>query len=130
MGKINSVKCSRCGYTAETKSGGGMYLCQKTYELERSILSGEIENEEALHHLREGGQLDCVAAYLCPECKEFVTHNAVFFMKDRQACFPFEKPVCASCGCELIFIPNIRSADVKCPKCGGDLKADLLAFYD
>lgn len=140
MGIINSVTCKSCKYHAETRQGPGVVLYKQLKDTEKAILSGEIECEEARECLQNGGSLQNVAAYLCPECKEFVTSVHYFCFKkirelpsgmiEGEFIFPFGRPRCKTCDTELIHIPNIRSSYVKCPKCGGDLNAKKKGYYD
>ena len=115
-----------------------MFRVQRQTEV--AVLNGEIKCEEALVCLKNGGIIDSVAAYLCPQCQEFMTNNQIFFHKKIsespqgrcyfEEIFPLGKPTCEKCGSELIYINNIRSSKVKCPKCGGDLASKLKAIYD
>ena len=136
MGNINSVTCRNCGYHAETKAGPGFVLFRRQMKIEEGLLNGEINNPEALQYLKDGGSIASVAAYLCPCCKEFLTDDSVYFLvespskRTKEAVFPFGAPKCPVCNAELVYIPNIRSSKVRCPKCGGVLKAKLAALYD
>ncbi len=139
MGEINCVTCRQCRYHAETREGVGWIGFMNLKKTEKAILNGELQCGEALMRLQNGETLECGAAYLCPVCREFVSSNQLFCRKnvaeegedDKYTyAFPFGLPKCETCDAELIFIPNIRSSKVKCPKCGGDLKARLAGFFD
>ncbi|MGN0606977.1 MAG: hypothetical protein ACI4JM_10685 [Oscillospiraceae bacterium] len=140
MGEINQVRCKKCGYFSKTRSGPGFSLFQEISRTKEAILNGEIENDEAFHCLKNGGKLSAVAAYLCPKCKIFTTNNQMYCLTDFtvspygtihfEVIFPFGKPQCEICNSELLYIQNIRSSKVKCPKCGGELVSRLSGYYD
>lgn len=140
MGEINHIRCKQCGYKTFTRSGPGFTLFRKLKTTEEALLNGEIENQEALNCLKSEGKLCVVAAYLCPVCKEFCTSDQMYFITNLKysmygtlhydVVFPFGKPKCSVCDTELIYIKNIRSSKVKCPKCGGELAAKLSGYYD
>lgn len=140
MGVINSITCKKCKYHAETREGGGFFLFAQLKRTEKALLNGEIQCDEALECLQSGGELANVAAYLCPDCKEFKTSNQIFCLTNIKespfgtyrydVLFPFGKPKCEICDSELVYIQNIRSSKVKCPKCGGELNAKIKGYYD
>lgn len=140
MGRINSITCKNCGYHKELYEGAGMISFARCKQLEQDILDGSVVNPEALKLLKKGHGINIRAAYLCPACKEFVNDNTMY-MRDNvtispygsvryEVKYPFGKPVCKVCGSELEYIKNIRSSNVKCPKCNGDLKSRVAGYVD
>lgn len=130
----NHVRCTNhsCRYTIELREGpGGMLSSSRLYSLFKKIETGEVENNEALKYLNDGYRAHSGGIYLCETCKEFCENNIPYFEVDGSISpfgtyrcdykFPFGLPQCEDCGSTMVFIPNIRSSKVKCPKCGSDL---------
>ena len=140
MGEYNSVTCRNpaCRYHAMLQNGPGWASFSYLQDLKQAYLADCQKDPRIYRSLQEGYSFSCTAAYLCPTCREFVNHNAVFIPESSissgkpsvQIYFPFEMPLCQKCGTALQFISNVRSSYVKCPKCGGDLKARIAGYYD
>lgn len=142
MGNINEIQCRNkdCRYHATIRTGPGVRLVSTMRRLETDILNGKEDNQEALKCLESGSNLHCGAGYLCSHCKELVQNDTIYcyelFKDDSgkllniELHFPFGKPICDKCGNELIYLPNVRSSKVKCPKCGGELKSRIAGYFD
>lgn len=142
MGIINSVTCTNkeCRYHAELYQGPGMGLFRNMKNFEKHILSGESDYPDIKERIENGARIGVRGIYLCPNCKEFQNSN-VFYLVDNitvspygtvrcEIKFPFEKPICEKCNSEMVYVNNVRSSKVKCPKCGSDLKARLSGYVD
>ena len=117
-----------------------MRMFAHSKKIEDDILSGKIVNQEALRLLKKGSNINTRAIYLCRKCKEFA-NNDTMYMQDNitispygtaryDVVFPFGSPLCEVCGSKLEYIKNIRSSNVKCPKCGGDMKSRIAGYTD
>lgn len=142
MGTIYTVTCKnkRCRYHVELWEGPGMFSFSKMKDFERSIINGEVNISDVKERIENGAEIDTRGIYLCPSCKEF-TDSHVYFLRENitespygtiryDISFPFEKPLCEKCNSELIFIKNIRSSKIKCPKCGENLSSRLWGYFD
>ena len=142
MGRIISVSCRNkdCKYQSILYEGAGMIGFCKNQELRIEILDGRIKNDEALRCLRKNGTIESRGIYLCPDCRKFIYDKIQYCMynitispygtKRYDVAFPFGKPICEVCGSDLLFIKNICSSKVKCPKCNSDLKTRVIGYTD
>lgn len=142
MGRINSITCKNkdCKYHVELFEGTGMIGYSKMEHFRESIVSGDIPNPIVAKKIMDGAEIRTGGIYLCPKCKEFKTHSAYFLVENLSrspfgtlrydVTFPFETPVCDLCNSELIYIDNIRSSKVKCPKCGSELHTRAAGLWD
>ncbi len=142
MGIINSVTCKnkQCRYHIELREGPGMIGFAHMKQFEKSIVEGNVNNPDVKERLEKGAKMETRGIYLCPCCKEFKNDDTYFLIENitespfgtirYDVRFPFGKPICEKCNSELIYIENIRSSKVKCPKCGSDLNARLSGYVD
>lgn len=142
MGIINRVTCKNknCHYSLELYEGPGMKLFAYLKETEKKVLSREIDLQELKEKLLKGGKLMIRGIYLCPSCQKFLNDNSIYLMENityspfgtlrYDISFPFGTPVCKDCNTELVYIDNVRSSKVKCPKCGSDLNARIAGHVD
>lgn len=109
-------------------------------DIEKKILTGETNHPESLRMIHFGSKVQSGAVYLCQTCKEFMNHEALYLM-DNLSISPYgtvrynvkylsDIPECPTCGRKLEFIKNIRSSNIKCPKCGGGLKSRIAGYFD
>ena len=95
-------------------------------EKEMKVTTVKIETENGAKIMTKG-------IYLCPKCNEFINNN-IYFLLDNftetpfgtvryDVVFPFGNPVCDICNSDLVYIDNICSSKVKCPKCDSALNA-------
>ena len=135
MGKTHRVICrnKNCQYSVKLREDDGVWGTYRMHKFEEGLLNGEIKNELARKRIEGGAEIHVNGIYLCPACKIFL-NDEVYYLKENitispfgtvryDVCFPFGEPKCPACGTKgIVFIKNIRSGNVKCPKCGGDLK--------
>ncbi len=142
MGTKYSVTCKNknCKYHVELREGPGMIGFANMMRFRDQILSGEFSNPSVAEKLKNGARIHTRGIYLCPKCKEFKSNDTYFLLENftespygtirYDVTFPFDKPVCDVCDSELVYIKNIRSSKVKCPKCDSELNARLSAYVD
>lgn len=142
MGVINSVKCKNkdCGYQASLREGPGMLGFAYMMTFRKQILSGEISNPTIAEKFKNGAKIMTRGIFLCPACKEFKNDNTYYLLenityspygkKQYDVTFPFGKPSCDVCNSELMYIKNVRSPKIKCPKCNGTLIAQIAGYTD
>lgn len=142
MGELISVSCrnKKCNYHKILHDGEGMIKSYQNEELRCKIIRGEIENDQALKCLKNGGIIKSNGVYLCTVCKEFL-NDPIQYCKHQitvspygteryEITFPFGKPKCKTCSNELMFIKNVCSSKVKCPKCNSELKTRIFGTTD
>jgi len=142
MGEIYSITCKNksCRYHKELRYGPGMMTFAKMKMFERAVIEDEVENKDAAERLKRGARIQTQGIYLCPKCQEIMNHRQ-YYLKEYlfttpygteryDISFPFGKPQCPQCDTELIYIRNVLSSKVKCPKCGGDFSARAIGNYD
>ena len=84
MGRIYYMTCRNkaCGYRVEIREGSGMGLFRQKKNLEEKILKDEIEvPEEIKNLLKSGCELNNVATYLCPACREWQVENEPYILE-------------------------------------------------
>ena len=140
-GRFYHITCEnkQCQYHVELREGTSWAGLLDISRLEEAVRSGKIDNPIAKNSLKNGAMIKTNAIYVCPCCKEFQNNSICYLEKITETSldefhyeisFPFEKPVCEKCNNELIYINELEcSKEVKCPKCGGDLKVEL-GFFD
>ena len=145
MGRIFTVKCRNkmCRYRKKLYEGPGAYIGAMTYQLEKKIRSGERDAPEEIKNLlKKGFDLQSVAVYFCPKCKEWINKDDPYIyepihispygtVREYKMHYVFGTPVCDECGTELVHLFNPRSSKNRCPKCGMDnLIVKQTGFYD
>ena len=142
MGSIYSVSCKdkNCGYHKELREGCGMLGFAEMMNFREALLNNESINTTACEKLKNGAKIMTKGIYLCQKCEDFKTSNIYFLLENftesplgtvrYDIAFPFGNPICDICNSELIYIKNILSSKVKCPKCGSDLKARMIGNTD
>ena len=112
----------------------------KTMKFRESILSNESLYPTVAGRLKNGAKIMTKGIYLCPKCNEFINNN-IYFLLDNftespfgtvryDVVFPFGNPVCDICNSDLVYIDNICSSKVKCPKCDSALNARKIGYTD
>lgn len=145
MGRMYSMTCRNkaCRYHVDLREGPGMRSFAEIKTLERNIISGDEKAPEDIKRLLESGnELECVATYLCPTCRELQIGNYPYALelinvspygtiRNNIVHFVSGIPKCGKCNTELEFILNPRSSKNRCPKCGTNkMKVSRFGFYD
>lgn len=142
MGSIYSVTCKNknCRYQKTLHEGPGMRAFAEMMNFRESILVDESSNPCASEKIKNGAKIMTKGVYLCPICKEFKDNDIYFLLENftespygtirYDVSFPFGNPFCDICNSELIYIKNILSSKVKCPKCDSILKARMIGHID
>jgi hypothetical protein len=142
MGRKYSVICKNknCKFHTILREGPGMIGFANMMTFRESILLNECSNPSAAEKLKNGAKIMTRGIYICLQCKEFKENNTYFFLENftespygtvrYDVTFPFGDPICDVCNNELIYIKNILSSKVKCPKCDSELKARKIGYID
>ena len=145
MGRIFRVTCrnKECRYSVELREGPGFVLFRRVKDLEQDIKCGKVEVPKTIAALLETGhEVNCVATYLCPVCREWQVGYEPYVFEIVKAS-PYGTireykvhhisgiPKCEKCGAELSFVLNPRSSKTPCPKCGTEnMKIGSFWYYD
>ncbi len=142
MGTIFSVTCEnkKCKYNTILCEGTSMLKFAELLEFQDAVISDAGSNSSIAQKLKNGAKIMTNGIYLCPECKEFKINNTYYLMDNitvspygtlrYDISFPFNIPACDICNSELVYVKNILSSKVKCPKCGNKLKARKIGCAD
>ena len=149
MGIIHRVACKNtsCGYCKDLRYGTGWIRSAERWQFQEAILYGEEEFPEVAEILKNDGELHNYGIYLCPTCKEYVTHKEYYCLKYvslffevydydgveeeiYDVVFPFGIPKCDQCGSALKYIDEEFFDYTSCPKCGDKAPFVLHAFFD
>ena len=145
MGTFYHITCRNrdCRYSTVVREGPGMILFAWIKTMEADIKGGKRAAPADIKALLDAGhELECVATYLCPACKEWKTEDYPYVLEKTQVS-PYgtireykvhylrEHPRCKTCGTDLEFILNPRSSKNCCPLCGtSDMKVGSWGCYD
>lgn len=133
MADLITITCKNqaCRYHAELRSGLNSGRFRRLRAFEKQLPEGTIP---------PGASLTTGGVYLCPQCRSFMDSDAFFLLENLRytpfgtlrfdVSFPFGEPLCPACGSGLTYIRNVLSSTVKCPRCGGDLKARIAGSSD